>query len=112
MADSRGERDWLRPVKRLAPRHGVLALEVRDPREQALPDVGEVVLRDPESGRQLRVDTHDRVLRERYAAAAARERDELRRAVRSTGADHVVLSTAGDWLRLLASFLANRRARR
>ena len=112
VTDLLGPMTWRRPLMRLVSRHEVIVVEIRDPREMELVDVGEISVVDPESGRQLRVDTRDRALRSRYAAAAAREREELRRAVRSAGADHVVLSTAGDWLRLLASFLSNRRARR
>ena len=105
VSDFRGPRDWRAPLLRLAGRHDVLAIEVRDPREQELPDVGELSLVDPETGRHLRVDTASRRLRERFAAAAAAERDELARALRSVDVDHVVLSTAGDWLRPLAAFV-------
>ena len=115
VSDFRGERDWVRPMRALAPRHGVLALEVRDPREEALPDVGQIVLADPETGRQLRVDTSSRTLRERFVSEAARERADLAAELRRSGADHAVLSTSGQWLQTLAGFLSGRargRARR
>lgn len=108
VSDFRGPRDWLRPLLALAARHNVLAVEVQDPREGELPDVGDVVFVDPETGRQLRVDTASRRLRERFAAEAAREREELAREILRTGADHVVLSTKGDWLRALTAFLRRR----
>jgi len=50
-------------------------------------------------------------VRARFAAAAAAERTELARALASAGARHVVLTTAGDWLRSFAVFL-RRGARR
>ena len=59
VSDFRGPLDWRPPLLRLAGRHTVLAAEIRDPREQELADVGELRLVDPESGRQLRVDTGD-----------------------------------------------------
>ena len=108
VADFRGPRDWVRPLRALAGRHGVVALEVRDPREERLPDVGELVLADPETGRQLRVDTGSRTLRERFAEEAARERADLAAELRRSGADHVVLSTSGPWLQTLAGFLGRR----
>ena len=86
----------------------MVAVEIRDPREQELPDVGELWLVDPETGRQLRVDTSRRRLRERFATAAANERAELAALLQSSGADHVVLWTAGDWLRSFAGFLRHR----
>ncbi len=94
----------------LAARHDVLALEIRDPREQELPNVGELFLVDPETGRQLRVDTRDRRLRERFAAAAAEERTGLARTLASLGVRHHVLTTSGDWLRSLAVFLKRSRS--
>ena len=83
-----------------------MAVEIRDPREQELPNVGELWLVDPETGRQLRVDTRSKKLRERFASAAADERTEVARLVGRAGAQHVVLSTQGDWLRTFAGFLS------
>jgi uncharacterized protein (DUF58 family) len=110
VSDFRGPIDWRSPLLRLAGRHAVLAVEVRDPREQDLADVGELRLVDPETGRQLRVDTGDSRLRERFAAVAADERRRLVSSLASAGVRHVALSTEGDWLRPLAAFL--RRGRR
>jgi len=109
VSDFRGPPDWRAPLLRLAGRHTVLAVEIRDPREQELADVGELRLVDPETGRQLRVDTGDRALRERFAAAAADERRTLVGMLASAGVRHVALSTDGDWLRPLAGFLRQRR---
>jgi uncharacterized protein (DUF58 family) len=109
VSDFRGPRDWRRPLLELAGRHDVLALEVRDPREQELPNVGALWLVDPETGRLLRVDTRSRRLRERFAAAAAEERADTARLLANAGVRHAVLSTSGDWLRSLAVFLRRRR---
>jgi uncharacterized protein (DUF58 family) len=105
VSDFRGPHDWHRPLLRVAGRHPTVAIEIRDPREQELADVGELRLVDPETGRQLRVDTSSRRLRERFAVAAAEERRGLVRLLNSAGVRHVALSTDGDWLRPLATFL-------
>ena len=109
VSDFRGPLDWRRPLLELMSRHEVLAIEIRDPREQELPDVGELWLVDPETGRQVRVDTRDSALRERFATAAAEERSGVARVLSALGVPHVVLSTSGDWLRQLALFLGARR---
>ena len=109
VSDFRGPRDWRRPLLEVASRHDVLAVEIRDPREQQLSNVGPRGLVDPETGRQLRVDTRNERLRQRFAAAAASERAEVARAIASVGARHVVLTTEGDWLRVLAVFLRRSR---
>ena len=110
VSDFRGDREWRRPLLELAGHHDVVAVEVRDPREQELTNVGLLYLVDPETGRQLRVDTRSRRLRERFAVAAAAERADLERSLSSVGVRHVVLSTSGDWLRPLVTFLRKRRS--
>jgi uncharacterized protein (DUF58 family) len=109
VSDFRGPLDWRKPLLQLMSRHDVLAVEIRDPREQELPDVGELWLVDPETGRQVRVDTRSRSLRERFAAAAAEERTGVARVLSALGVRHAVLSTSGDWLRPFAAFLGARR---
>ena len=109
VSDFRGPHDWRPPLLALAARHEVIAVEVRDPREETLPNAGTLWLVDPETGRQLRVDTRSARLRERFAAAAAAERGDVARLLASVGVRHVVLSTRGDWLRSLAVFLRRRR---
>lgn len=108
ISDFRGEEtaEALLPVlRKLTARHGVLAIEVRDPREDELPAIGDVWVRDPETGRSLRVDTNSDALRRRFAEAAAAEREATAKAFRSAGVAHCVLSTRGSWLRQLARFL-------
>ncbi|SCL58779.1 DUF58 domain-containing protein [Micromonospora chersina] len=88
---------WETVVRRLAVRHQVLAVEVTDPRELELPDVGLVTLVDPETGRHREVWTGDPGLRERFAQAAAAQRDQVRHALRRSGATHLALRTDRDW---------------
>jgi uncharacterized protein (DUF58 family) len=109
ISDFRGERDWERPLRALRARHGVLAVEVRDPRELELTPMGDLWLVDPETGRQLQVNTSRRGVRRRFAQAALAEREDVAAALRRAGADHLVLSTAGDWLRDLAGHLRRSR---
>ena len=111
VSDFRGPFDWRSPLLQLAGRHDVIAVEVRDPREEELPNVGDLWLVDPETGDQLRVDTRDAKLRSRFATAAAEERTGLARTLAAVGVRHVVVSTQGDWLRALAVFLRGGRPR-
>jgi uncharacterized protein (DUF58 family) len=104
-SDFRGPLDWRQPLLQLAGRHDVVAVEIRDPREQELPNAGELWLVDPETGRQLRVDTRSAKLRKRFADAAAAERSGLAHSLTNIGVRHLVLSPSGDWLRPLALFL-------
>ena len=108
VSDMRGPRDWAGGLRELCVRHDVIVCEIRDPAEEQLPNVGEVVLMDPETGTHVRVDTGRKRLRERYAAAAAEDREQVARDIRSAGAHHLLLSTGDDWLRPLVLGLANR----
>jgi uncharacterized protein (DUF58 family) len=105
VSDFRGPRDWEGPLRALRARHGVMAVEIVDPREQELVSAGDLWLVDPETGRQVHVDTRRKRLRARFAAAAAADREEVAQTLRRVSADHVVLSTSGDWLRTFAGHL-------
>ena len=111
VSDFRGERDWPNQLLELAGRHTVLAIEIQDQRELELPDVGELWLIDPETGRQLRANTSSKDLRERFATAAKAERAEVAGILQKAGAHHIVLSTSGDWLRTFATSLSRKGAR-
>jgi uncharacterized protein (DUF58 family) len=112
VSDFRGSRQWREPLRELAGRHDVIAVEIQDPREQEIPNVGHLSLIDPETGRQLQIDTSSRRLRERFAAAASQERREIGLMLRGIGVGHLTLTTRGDWLREFARFLAQRRRKR
>jgi len=109
VSDFLGELSWERPLRALAVRHDVLAIEVVDPVELALPAVGLLTLVDPETGRLLEVQTTKRGLREKYADAASRQRAEIAAALRRAGAAHLQLRTDRDWLIDIVRFVAARR---
>ena len=111
--DGRTERPypWERPLRRLAQRHEVLVVEVVDPRELTLPDVGPVVLVDPETGHRCEVWTSSARLRHEYAELAAAHRAAVAAAVRAAGAGHLVLRTDRDWVDDLARHVVGRRPR-
>jgi uncharacterized protein (DUF58 family) len=45
------------PLKRLARKHDVIAINISDDRENEIPDVGQILLFDPETGQETLVDT-------------------------------------------------------
>jgi uncharacterized protein (DUF58 family) len=104
VSDFRDE-GWETPLRRLAARHAVLAIDVRDPMEDALPAAGTVTFADPETGALFDLDTSDRRLRELLARAVAERRARVADVLRSAGAQHVQLRTDDDWLRELGRVL-------
>ncbi|MCL4272401.1 MAG: DUF58 domain-containing protein [Anaerolineales bacterium] len=103
---------WERPLKLLAQRHEVIAVRLWDPREMQLPDVGPVVLEDAETGEQIYVDTHDKKFRQRFADAAQARETALMETFKRAGVDVLPLSTEGDLMHAIASFVMVRRQRK
>jgi uncharacterized protein (DUF58 family) len=101
VSDFRAASGWARPLRALHQRHSLVAVEVCDPREQELPDVGVLRLVDPESGTQVEADTRDAALRERYQTGEQERRAGVRDELRAAGAEHVVLDTDSPWLKQL-----------
>jgi uncharacterized protein (DUF58 family) len=102
---------WDEPLKAVSRRHETLVVELVDPRELELPNVGVIELRDRETGAVREVDTRSRKLRARFAAAGRDRLADHARRVREAGADHLVLRTSDDWVLELARFVDQRRRR-
>ena len=102
---------WDDALKRLSVRHEVVCVEVADPRELELPDVGLIDLVDPESGRTLEIQSSNADVRSKFAALAMAQRAEHQAAIRAAGSDHLFLRTDQDWLLELAKFIGLRKRR-
>ena len=103
--------DFSRPLTVSARRHDMVALTVVDPAEEALPDVGVILLEDPETGEQIEVDTSRRAITGHYERLAGERAKELGTLFGSRGVDMVQLRTDKDYLPVLRSFF-DRRGRR
>ncbi|GGJ81412.1 hypothetical protein GCM10010123_09030 [Pilimelia anulata] len=101
--------EWARPLRLVGTRHDLLVVEILDPRELELPDVGDLTVVDPETGRRHEVPTGSARLRRRYAEAAAAHRTAVAAAIRAAGGGHLRLRTDSDWLRDLVGYVAGRR---
>jgi uncharacterized protein (DUF58 family) len=108
ISDYLGPINWMRPLRAIAARHEVLGIEVLDPRDVELPDVGDVVLQDTESG-VTREFTIDAKLRDDFARAAAAHRADVAHALRSCGAPLLSLRTDRDWIADIVRFVESRR---
>lgn len=104
--------DGWRPVLgRLARRHDVIAVQLVDPRERELPDVGTVALQDTETGAWRWVDTTSPRVQDAVRAKVARFDAELAGAVEEGGADLLRLDAGEPYgERLLAFFRRRERA--
>lgn len=103
-----GELSWERPMRLLSARNQVIAVEIIDQRELDLPDIGPVMMTDPETGTTREIILSARV-RAAYAAAAAAQRARIRRVLRGAGVPHLVLRTDRDWISDVARFALQQR---
>ena len=95
-------------------RHDLIAMPIRDPREEEMPKVGLLQLQDAETGEYVLLDTGSRRLRAEYARRAAKRREDLRLLARSARVDVIEVATDGGHLEALVRFfrLRQRRLRR
>ena len=100
---------WEHALRALSDRHQLLGVEVLDPRELELPPAGLVTFVDPETGRQLEVQTSAVGVRRDYAAAAQLQREQIARGLRHAGAAHLQLRTDRDWISDVVRFVVARR---
>ncbi|MBB4683651.1 uncharacterized protein (DUF58 family) [Amycolatopsis jiangsuensis] len=110
ISDFLGPGDWERPLRALGARHELIAVEILDPRDVDLPEVGTVVLADPETGRQREVHA-SALLRKEFGAAAQAHRQQVAAGLRRAGAAHLVLRTDSDWIADLVRFAVARKRR-
>lgn len=92
-------------------KHDTIAIAIDDPREQVLPDVGVVAVRDSESGRAIVVDTGSRRLRDAYADDAARRYAERNSLLKRLRIDLIEVRTDADYVGALRRFFRMRERR-
>jgi len=90
----------------------VVAIKLDDPRDYSLPEVGILEVEDPESGRQLTVDTSDSTLREEYSMRSLAREKFISSMVKRSGIDLIRISTQEDFYWPLVKFFMLREKRR
>ena len=82
-------------------KHDVVALQIYDPRETDMPDIGLVKLKDAETGERLWVDTSDRRLRMAYHNWWGENQISLQQVLAKCNVDYVSISTDEDYVKSL-----------
>ena len=99
---------WGPILGRLARRHDVIAVQLVDPRERELPEVGLVALRDAETDDWAWVDTSSPAVQAHVRARVTGFDAELERAVRENRADLLRLDTGEPYGEPLIAFFRRR----
>ena len=91
-------------LKIAANRHDLYVIEIYDPRERDLPDVGLVRVCDAESGAQRWINTSSASVRKSYSQWNEKVQAEAEKLFRKTKVESVSISTSDDYVKNLISF--------
>ena len=108
ISDFIDEHDFAHALAIANRKHDVVALRVYDPRENQLPPVGMMYLRDAEPGEQMWVDTSDKKLREAYEKYAFVREKELDAIFKRSGVDVANIRSDEDYVRALITLFKKR----
>ncbi|MBW1756129.1 MAG: DUF58 domain-containing protein [Deltaproteobacteria bacterium] len=100
-----------KPLKVVSAKHDLIPIQIVDPREDELPDVGLALIEDLETGELVEVDTSDLDVRADYAREAQRQRAAREHLFRRLQLDHVTVSTDHDFVRPLTELFRLRQRR-
>ena len=100
-----------RTLKLVSNRHDVVAIRMIDAAEESLPNAGVLLLTDPETGREVAMDTGRASLREFYDARAGTEERELRGLFRRLAVDEIEVRTDQSYVKPLMAFFRARERR-
>ena len=103
--------DYAHALRIANKRHDMIAIAIVDPREQELPNVGFIELRDAESGEILLLDTADSLARKEFGALNNRRRQEQSRLFRSMGVDEILINTSRHHVEPIVRFFRMREKR-
>jgi uncharacterized protein (DUF58 family) len=100
-----------RALRITSARHDLIPLQILDPREEQLPDVGVIAAEDLETGELYDIDTSSRTVREAYATRVARLRSEREQLFRRLDLDHLTIQTDRPYVRPIAELFRRRQRR-
>ena len=91
-------------------KHDLVALHIFDERENELPDVGLIKIKDAEKGTWKWVDTASKRIRTEYAINAKKNQDRLKDVLRRSGIDTAAINTRDSYIKPLMNLFKRRGA--
>jgi len=104
--------DYKRAMQIANKRHDLIAVIMKDPREEEMPDIGIVSLEDAESGEMLMIDTADRNIRKGFSVLAQKKHAETLKLLRSINIDSIIVDTSKPYIRPFILFFKKRERKR
>ena len=100
-----------RPLRLSAAKHDLIPIQVTDPRELELPDLGFVLMEDLETGELIEVDTSSREARETFATWVTRERSAREQTFKRLRLDHLTIRTDRPYVKPIVDLFRLRQKR-
>ena len=95
-------------LKIAAGRHDISVIDIYDPRERSLPDIGLVHVRDAETGRDRWINTSSASVRRNYETWNREAAENTLATLRRYRIDNVQIGTGEDYVKNLIAFFKNR----
>lgn len=92
-------------------KHDIIALEITDPRELELPNIGFIELEDAETGETILVDTSSPVIRNSFSSRSKSDRDSREKYFKSIGVDSIQVFTGQSYVEPITKFFRMRAKR-
>lgn len=96
------------PLKIANKKHDLIAIKINDPREEELPNIGLVQMKDAETGQRKWVDTSKKSVRQNYQTYFRSKSQDVHHIFKNSGVDTVQLRTDRDYVKPLIQFFKKR----
>ncbi|MEL6925230.1 MAG: DUF58 domain-containing protein [Bacteroidota bacterium] len=101
-------KDYENPLRIASKKHDIIGVQIIDPREEALPNVGLIRAFDAETGQRQWVDTASRRVRDRYASWFEENLEYFKGTFVKSGADTISIRTNESYVNALLKFFKKR----
>jgi len=104
-------KDFLKPLQLASQKHDVVAIHVKDPLENSMPNVGTVGLEEAETGRLITVNTQNRKWRKEYARLAQQNNESREQVFKTARVDKLEITLGKDPFNPIFRFFKEREKR-
>ena len=108
LSDFYDRKDFERPLQVCRMKHDVVGIQVYDPLQKALPNVGLLRIHDAETGHEQYIDTSSKALREAHGRYWRERSGMLKQTFQKNSVDYVSVATDGDYVKALRQLFAMR----
>ena len=103
--------DYEKALKTLSRKHDIVALRVKDPREEQLPPLGYLELEDAETGQQYLIDSSDKTLQRQFGLIRYKQREDWENLLKQINLDRIEIVTNRSYVEPLVQFFRKRAKR-